>query len=42
MARYIIWTQRAQKERIEICKYWNARNSSIIYSKKLNELFMGL
>ncbi len=38
MARLIIWTQRAQKERIEISKYWISRTNSIFYSKKLNEL----
>ncbi|MCX6220937.1 MAG: type II toxin-antitoxin system RelE/ParE family toxin [Bacteroidia bacterium] len=38
MARQIIWTQRAQKDRIEIFSFWNDRNKSVIYSKKLNEL----
>ena len=35
----IIWSVRAQKDRIEIFKYWNERNKSNLYSKKLNELF---
>ena len=38
MVRQIIWTERAQKERIEIFSFWNNRNKSVIYSKKLNEL----
>lgn len=38
MARQIIWTERAQKERIEILTFWNNHNKSSIYSKKLNEL----
>ena len=38
MVRQIIWVERAQKERIEIFKYWNNRNGSFIFSKKLNEL----
>ena len=39
MVRRIIWSVRAQKDRIEIFKYWNERNKSNLYSKKLNELF---
>ena len=39
MVRQIIWTVRAQKDRIAIFTYWNNRNKSFIYSKKLNELF---
>lgn len=39
MARQIIWTQRAQKERIEIFTFWNNHNKSTTYSKKLNNLF---
>ena len=38
MDRQIIWTERAQKERIAIFTYWNNRNESFIYSKKLNVL----
>lgn len=38
MAREIIWTERAQKDRIAIFIYWNRRNKSTLYSKKLNEL----
>jgi addiction module RelE/StbE family toxin len=39
MARQIIWTQKAQRDRLEIFSFWNSRNKSVIYSKKLNELF---
>ena len=39
MARQIIWTNKAQKDRISIFTYWNNRNKSVVYSKKLNELF---
>jgi toxin YoeB len=38
MARQIIWTERAQKERIEIFTFWNNHNQSSAYSKKLNDL----
>jgi len=38
MARQIIWTIRAQRERKEILLFWNERNQSSIYSRKLNEL----
>jgi toxin YoeB len=40
MAKRIIWTQRALEEKIEILKYWNNRNKSNEYSKKLNQLFL--
>jgi toxin YoeB len=38
MARQIIWTEIAQKERKEILTFWNNRNKSSIYSKKLHGL----
>jgi plasmid stabilization system protein ParE len=38
MARQIIWTKRAQRERKEILLFWNEQNQSSIYSLKLNEL----
>lgn len=38
MARQIVWTERAQKERIEILTFWNNHNKSTSYSKKLNNL----
>lgn len=40
MARRIIWSRRAQNDRIEIFKYWNERNKSNLYSKKLYGLFI--
>lgn len=39
MAREIVWTDRAQKERKEILKYWIERNRSFNYSLKLDALF---
>jgi plasmid stabilization system protein ParE len=38
MAKRIIWTRQAQEDRILILKYWNIKNQSKIYSKKLNLL----
>lgn len=38
MARQVIWTQRAQDERIKILTFWIAHNKSITYSKNLNGL----
>ncbi len=38
MVRKIIWTVRAQNDRKEIFEYWNNRNKSNLYSKKLNGL----
>lgn len=39
MVKQIIWSKKAQTDRKEIFKYWNKRNKSNRYSKKLNELF---
>lgn len=39
MAKRIIWSRKAHHDRIEIYKYWNKRNKSNLYRKKLNELF---
>lgn len=39
MVKQIIWSRRAQTDRKEIFEYWNKRNKSNLYSKKLNELF---
>ena len=36
MARRIIWAEEAQKDRRQIFSYWNKRNKSNAYSKKLN------
>jgi len=38
MARRIVWSQRAHLDRITIIKYWNTRNKSFGYSRKLNGL----
>jgi len=38
MVRQVIWTKRAQADRIAILTYWNRRNKSTQYSLKLNEL----
>lgn len=40
MAKKIIWTSCAQNDRKEIFTYWNNRNKSKKYSKKLNLLFI--
>jgi toxin YoeB len=39
MAKQVIWSLRAQKDKKEILNYWRQRNKSNTYSKKLNELF---
>jgi addiction module RelE/StbE family toxin len=39
MVKQITWSRRAQSDRKEIFIYWNKRNKSNVYSKKLNELF---
>ncbi|MBI5214465.1 MAG: type II toxin-antitoxin system RelE/ParE family toxin [Ignavibacteriae bacterium] len=38
MAKQVIWSFRAQQERIRILEYWNVRNSSKTYSNKLDKL----
>jgi len=40
MAKKIIWSSKAQKDRKEIFTYWNNRNKSNYYSIKLNLLFV--
>ena len=39
MAKEVVWSLCAQKERKEILEYWRLRNKSNTYSKKLNQLF---
>lgn len=39
MVRRVVWTKEAQKDRKEIFSYWNRRNQSKFYSKKLNQFF---
>ena len=41
MAKQIIWSLNAQQNRKEIFLYWNNRNKSKTYSKKLNRLIKG-
>ena len=38
MVRTIIWTEKAQRELLEILKYWNHRNKSKLFSARLNKL----
>jgi addiction module RelE/StbE family toxin len=38
--RKIIWTENAINSRKSIFKYWNSRNKSTAYSKKLNSQFL--
>ena len=39
MAKQVIWSNRAIDDLLKILEYWNNRNKSSSYSKKLNELF---
>lgn len=39
MAKQVIWSDRAIDDLLKIFEYWNYRNKSSNYSKKLNELF---
>ncbi len=39
MAKQIIWSLQAQEDRKQILSYWNNRNQSTSYSKKLHQLF---
>jgi len=38
MVKRIVWSLTAQQDRKNILEYWNDRNKSKTYSKKLNEL----
>ena len=38
MVRQLIWGRLAQKERLQILHYWDNRNKSRAFSKKLNRL----
>ncbi len=40
MAKNVIWSKQALKDRREILQNWIERNSSKIYSVKLNNLFV--
>ena len=37
MAKRVIWSKKAQKDRREILQYWKQRNLSNAYSLKLNK-----
>jgi plasmid stabilization system protein ParE len=39
MAKRVIWSNLASNEKYDIFNYWNSRNKSKAYSKKLNVLF---
>lgn len=39
MAKKVVWSQKAQKDRRRILKYWKGRNKSNVYSIKLAQLF---
>lgn len=39
MARRLIWSPEARNSRKNIFDYWNNRNKSKVYSRKLNSLF---
>ena len=40
MAKKVIWSKQVLKDRREILQYWIERNSSKIYSVKLNNLLV--
>jgi len=39
MAKQVIWSPLAKTDRKNILKYWESRNKSKVYPKKLNKLF---
>ena len=39
MVKQIIWSRLAHLNRFQILDYWIKRNKSVIYSKKLNQIF---
>jgi len=39
MARQIVWSANAQRERLVILRYWADRNGSTLYSEKLDGMF---
>ena len=39
MVKQIIWSGLAQLDRFQILDYWINRNKSVVYSKKLNQIF---
>ena len=39
MAKRLIWTKMSHNQKKEIFEFWNNRNKSKNYSRKLNDLF---
>ena len=39
MVKQIIWSRLAHLDRFQILEYWNNRNKSTVYSKRLNQIF---
>ena len=39
MVRQIVWGHLAQKERLQILHYWDKRNKTKAFSRKLNQIF---
>jgi addiction module RelE/StbE family toxin len=39
MVRKIVWSRKSQEDKKDIFLYWNERNKSKLYSKKLSKLF---
>lgn len=39
MAKRVIWSLNASEDKIQLFTYWNNRNKSKTYSRKLNVLF---
>jgi plasmid stabilization system protein ParE len=39
MVKQVIWSRLAHNDRFNILDYWTQRNKSVIYSKRLNQIF---
>jgi len=39
MVKQVIWSRLAHNDRFNILDYWIKRNKSVIYSKRLNQIF---
>ncbi len=39
MVKRVVWSEDAYLDKVEIFSYWNNRNKSNLYSRKLNKLF---
>jgi toxin YoeB len=39
MAKRVIWSEDAFHDKVQLFSYWNNRNKSNLYSRKLNKLF---